>query len=178
MVCFRTGIVNKTYIDHTDHMRQLFNASKLFIVEICSNKKYIHGGFYLHHLAIDKRFSEYNTATPADILASHTVEKQDDAEVEADILEIQRLLAPTRIVIVSHYNSKQNGQYIAPRNDLICLLERICVKHAIPFVNPTSVLAYPQAEVMTSDLGHYTEKGISEFSKYMNNYIRELGYCG
>jgi len=39
---------------------KLFTKTNIFIIEICSNKKYIHNNFYLHHLCVDKRFSNYN----------------------------------------------------------------------------------------------------------------------
>lgn len=60
---------------------------------------------------------------------------------------------------------------------MINLLEKICKKYNINFVNPTNVLenfSQDQDQVMESDLGHYTELGIVEFSKYMNNYIKSI----
>ncbi len=46
-------------------------------------------------------------------------------EIEADILEIQKLLYPRKNIIVSHYNSKQNGEFINTKNHLINLLNYI-----------------------------------------------------
>ena len=52
---------------------------------------------------------------------------------------------------------------------MINLLEKICKKYNINFVKPTNALAnFSQEKVMESDLGHYTELGMVEFSKYMN----------
>ena len=76
---------------------------------------------------------------------------------------------------MSHYNSKQNGEYIAPRNALINLLDIICTKHNIPFVNPTIVLKdFKQEVVMLGDLGHYTGSGLANFTKYMNSYVKSV----
>jgi hypothetical protein len=129
----------------------------------------------LHHICVDKRFSIFNNNTPRDILDNYTIENQNDEEIENDILEIQNLLYPRKIVIVSHYNSKLNGEYIDSRNNLVCLLGKICEKHSIPFINPREALGqYSQEEVMYDNLGHYTEFGLCEFGKYVNNYINTL----
>jgi len=168
-LCFRTGIVEKKPIHYNDIYNKLFLATDTFIIEICSRKKYMHGGFYLHHLCVDKRVNEnYQNNTKSDIFNNHTVEKQSDEEIEKDILEIQKLLHPKKIIIVSHYNAKLNGEYIKDRNNLIDLLEFICKKHNINFVNPTRVMSeFKQEEVLSDDLGHYTQLGFYIFSKYM-----------
>jgi hypothetical protein len=172
-VCFRTAINENKFIDYNDTYNKLFVDTDIFIIEICSNKKYIHNGFYLHHLCVDKRFSYYNSNTPTEILDNFIIEKQSDEEIENDILEIQKMLYPKKIIIVSHYNSKKNGEYIASRNNLINLLDNICKKYNIPFINPTIVLSnYSQEQVITNDLGHYTNFGISKFSNYVNNFLR------
>ena len=153
----------------------MFIDTDIFVIEICSNKKYIHNDFYLHHLCVDKRFSDFNKNTPHKILNNFTIEKQSDEELENDILEIQKMLYPKKIIIVSHYNSKQNGEYIHSRNNLIILLDIICKKYNIPFINPTVVLAnYSQEQVIKNDLGHYTDFGINKFSNYINNYINNF----
>ena len=174
-LCFRTAICDNKFIDYDDTYNKLFNETNIFIIEICSNKKYIHNNFYLHHLCVDKRFSEYNINTPEEILNNFIVIKQSDEEIEADILEIQKLLYPRKIIIISHYNSKQNGEFINARNHLINLLNNICLKYDIPFINPTIALSnYSQEQVMQYNLGHYTDFGLNEFSNYINNYLKNL----
>ena len=172
-LCFRTSICDNKSIVYNDTYNKLFNNTNIFIIEICSNKKYIHNNFYLHHLCCDKRFYKYNINTPTEILDNHIIEKQSNEEIEDDILEIQKILYPKKIIIVSHYNSKQNGEYIKPRNDLVNLLDSICKKYDIPFINPTIVLSsYSQEQVMTNDLGHYTNFGSNNFSSYVNNFLK------
>ena len=180
MVCFRTPIINahqqngnKTYVEFSDEYKKLFLDTEIFVIEICSKKKYIHNGYYLHHLCVDKRFSEWNHHTPEYIMNNYIVEEQTDDEIESDILEIQRLVNYKKIVVVSHYNSKSNGKYFESRNNLVELLNRICDKHNILFINPTVALSnFHQEQVMTNDLGHYTDYGTKEFGKYMDNYLR------
>ena len=103
-LCFRTGICDNKFIDYNNTYNKLFIDTDIFIIEICSNKKYIHNDFYLHHLCVDKRFSDYNKNIPDEILNNFIIEKQSDEEIENDILEIQKLLYPKKIIIVSHYN--------------------------------------------------------------------------
>jgi hypothetical protein len=172
-LCFRTAICEDKYIEYNDSYNKLFLDTHIFIIEICSNKKYIHNNFYLHHLCVDERFKGpgYNN-TPPEILNNFTIEKQSDEEIENDILEIQKLLHPKIIIIVSHYNSKQNGKVLNSRNNLINLLDTICKKYNIPFINPTIVLSnYSQEEVMKEDLGHYTDFGSNKFVDYVNKIL-------
>jgi hypothetical protein len=137
----------------------------------------------MHHLPFDKILQKVDNNeikyfidnTPKHILDNYTIEIQSDEEIENDILEIQKLLYPKKIIIVSHYNSKLNGEYLNSRNNLINLLDKICLKYDIPFINPTNILSnYTQEKVMSSDLGHYTDFGRIQFSKYINNYIKDI----
>ena len=179
-LCFRNVITGNKFIYYkfkkyySKICKKLFVDTDTFIIEICSSKKYTHNNFYLHHLCVDKRFSSCNKNTPKEILNNFIIEKQSDEEIENDILEIQKMLYPKKIIIVSHYNVKKDGQYLNSRNHLINLLDNICKKYNITFINPTIVLSsYSQEQVMTSDLGHYTIIGIEQFSKYMNNFLNK-----
>lgn len=180
-LCFRTAICDNKFIDYNDAYNKLFVDTDIFIIEICSNKKYIHNGYYMHHLPFDKlwhKFDNYKHTyfidnVPKNVLNNFVIEKQSDEEIEHDIIEIQKMLYPKKIIIVSHYNSKHNGEYINSRNHLINLLDSICKKYDITFINPTNVLSnYTQEQVITSDLGHYTDIGINAFSNYMNNLLK------
>lgn len=170
--CFRTAITENKFISCNDTYNKLFTDTNTFIIEICSSKKYIHNNFYLHHLSVDKRFGRYNE-TDVEILNNFLIEKQSDEEIENDILEIQKMLYPKKIIIVSHYNSKKNGEILNSRNHLINLLDNICKKNNITFINPTIILSnYNQKKVMTDDLGHYTAFGLNEISKYIDKFLK------
>lgn len=172
ILCFRTGIVENKPIAYDHLINKLFNESTVCVIEICSDKKYVYSDFYLHHLCVDKRFSSYNTNTPQTILDNFQCIKQSYDEIESDMLEIKTLLEPRKIVVVTHYNSKLNGEYIESRNNLITSLSKICKKYNIPLVNPSEVLKnYKQEDIMQNDLGHYTPFGISKFTEHMNNYL-------
>jgi hypothetical protein len=172
--CFRTAICNNSYIHYVKEYTDIFNKTDVFIIEICSLKKYIHNNYYLHHLSVDKTRGWYHK-TDSTILNDSIIDEQPDEEIENDILEIQKLLYPKKIIIVSHYNAKKNGKVLQSRNKLICLLEKICKKYNICFVNPTTILkSYNQSDVLNNDLGHYTTKGASLFTNYMNSIVNNL----
>ena len=172
-LCFRTGIVENRPIVHNSEVFQIFKESTTCVVEICSDKKYMYDDFLLHHLCVDKRCQEHTVNTPAAILDGFRCVKQTPDEIENDIVEIKRLLEPRAIILVTHYNSKLNGEYIESRSSLITLLQKIAKKYNIPVINPSTVLKqYTQTQVMTPDLGHYTRFGFSVFTQYMNNYFK------
>ena len=172
ILCFRSGVQEGRQFRCEEIFNRSFLNSSAFVIEICSRKKYIHDKFYLHHLCVEDEF--FRMKTPVDVRDEHTIESQTDEEIEGDIMEIQKMLHPRKIVIVSHYNAKLNGKHIPARNDLINLLGTLCGKHDIPFVDPTEVLsAFPQEQVMGSDLRHYTQEGKQEFSKYMSTYLKD-----
>jgi len=172
--CFRTGIINNTNIECSNKYNELFNNSNICVIEICSKKKYIHKDFYLHHLAIDKIYG-HTHRTYSEIKDNYVKEIQSDEEIENDILEIRKMLYPKKIVIISHYNSILNGDHIKSRDVLINLLNHLCTKYNIPFVNPSDVLSnFTQEQVMQTDLGHYTKFGLKEFSNNMDNYLKSL----
>ena len=171
-LCFRTSITEKKSIVYEPIFNKLFNESTVCIIEICSNKKYIYDDYYLHHLFVDKRFAGYNSLTPQLIFENYKCIKQTNAEIENDLLEIKKLLEPRKMIVVTHYNSKMNGDYIESRNNLIILLTEICEKYNIAIIKPSEVLKeYQQEEVMSSDLGHYTSFGSSKMTEYINNYL-------
>ena len=172
ILCFRGGIEWGRQLRCEDVFNLSFLKSSAFVIEICSRKKYIHDNFYLHHTCVETEL--FRRKTPTNVVNEYTLESQTDEEIEGDIMEIQKMLHPRKIVIVSHYNAKLNGKHIPARNDLINLLDTLCEKHDIPFVNPTEVLsAFPQEQVMDPDLGHYTDLGKQEFSKYMSTYLKD-----
>ena len=170
--CFRTGIVNNIPIEYSNNYNNLFIKSKICIIEICSNRKYIHNNYYLHHLSVDVRYPKYNKKTPKSIINNFIIEKQDKAEIEKDIIEIQKILYPKKIIIVSHYNAKKNGKYLENRIQLINILNDICNENKIHFINPANIFNnIEQNKIINEDLGHYTNYGHQIFSDYVNKYI-------
>jgi hypothetical protein len=135
----------------------------------------MHNSFYLHHLAADNRFSYYNSFTPHHIICEHTFSIQTDDEIRGDIIEIQQLIQPKKLIIVSHYDAKLNGEYLERRHSLIYLLERLCKELDILIINPTTVLlGYEANMILKDDLCHYTDFGHQMFINYVNRIIQTL----
>lgn len=170
-LCFRTAFVKKSPIHFKSDLKVRLQQSNAFLIEICSRKKYIHNNNYLHHLAVDTRFDFY-IKTSGYIKNEYVKEIQSDEEIENDIIYIKNMIYPKPLIFVSHYNSLRDGKLIEDRNSLINLIEHICLKHNIRFVNPTVVLKnYSQHLVMSEDLGHYTEFGNEKITEYFNHYL-------
>lgn len=174
ILCFRTGIINDKPIEYNNIFTEKFNKSNLCVVEICSDKIYKYDNYFLHHLSVDKRLNWWNN-TPSIVFENYKCIKQSNDEIENDILEIQKLIYPRKLILVTHYNSKLNGNYIPSRNNLINLLIMISNKYNIPLINPEIVLSeYEQYKVMDDDLGHYTEFGKNIMINFINNFISNL----
>ena len=175
ILCFRTGILNNKHINITDNYVKKFQNSKIVLLEICSIKKYIHNGYYLHHNSVVSATIERkpNPNTPKDIIENFIVMEQNYNELEDDILQIKEMLKDKYLIIVTHYNSKLHGSFLKSRNMLITNLENICKKHNIVCINPTNILKkFNQDDIITNDLGHYTSKGKTEIIKYIDEFIK------
>ena len=173
--CFRTGIISNSSLEYDKKFAKILENSDVCVLEICSNKKYIHSNYLLHHLCVDNRTRFWGKNTTSFIKDGFHIEKQSDEEIENDILKIKELLFPKKIIIVSHYNAKINNEPIKSRLYLINLLETICNKHHIRFVNPSMLLNnYTQTTILDRDLGHYTDFGLEIFNKHLDNIIEDV----
>jgi len=171
-ICFRTGLLRGAPLLWEPVFRDLYEQTDEFVVEVCSRKKYMHGGLCLHDLGVDKRFPNFNQRTPANVLEEFRVEEQTDEEIRQDLLELKAILSPRKMVVVSHYNAKLGEEYLASRNALVELLKGVCAENAIPFLDPTEVLSeFSQEAVISPDLAHYTQFGMNEFTRKLNAFI-------
>ena len=175
ILCFRTAIIDNEPIIYNSKFKKMYDESNYCIVEICSDKVYKYDTYYLHHLSVDPRFSGFHTNTPKQILDNHKCIKQPPSEIEDDIVAIKNLIAPKTLVLVTHYNSKINEEYIPSRNNLINLLTDISKKYNILIINPTEILKeFDQELLMTDDLAHYTSFGKTVFTRYLNEFMNQL----
>jgi hypothetical protein len=171
-ICFRSGIIRGGSLCYDPLFRNLYDQTDIFIVEVCSRKKYIHGGLCLHDLSVDKRFPGFNSGTPTNILEEFRVEEQTDEEIREDLLELKATLAPRKMIVVSHYNAKLGGEHLASRNMLVQFLKGVCAENAIPFLDPTEMLSeFSQESVISPDLAHYTQFGMDKFTRKLNAFI-------
>jgi hypothetical protein len=132
----------------------------------------VYDNYYLNHLAVDKRAAIYSARTPKLIREGYKCVKMDSDEIEHDILEIQRLILPRRLILVTHYNAKLYGKSLLSRDLLINCIVDIAKKHNISLINPVDVLGeYTQEQVMLRDLAHYTQFGIAKMAIYMAAFL-------
>jgi hypothetical protein len=141
---FRTGILEQRSLDPRQ-FKEEFESTDVFVVEIASRLAYPYKGFYAHHILTEPQYG------------SQTIEiyTQSDEEIEADLLRIRDLLAPKPLLIVSHIYTRTTGR----RYTLVRLLERLCSKHKIPFLDPMACLSLPYDLLFELDESHYTTLG-------------------
>lgn len=173
--CFRTPFLKQDCsTELTLEHKKAFQNSEIFLIEICSRKKYMYNSYYLHHICVDRRHRGRHQHTPDFIKQNHYVAHQSDIEIEEDILLLQKILHPRKIILVSHFNSvsPKTNNVLPARDELIQLLRRISVTYNIPLIEPADVLRnYKQTDVLQVDLGHYEKYGLNLISKYLNDYI-------
>ena len=175
VLCFRTGIIKNTPVIFTSELKRCFEKSFACVVEICSRKKYIHDGYYLHHLCVDKRFKESNEDTPNNVMLEYRLEHQSDDEITQDVLEIKELLKDKTLVLACHYNALMNGEYIRSRAKLINLVRKISKDHNIPLIDPNEIFKNElQKDILHETLGHYTGDGYRLIKKQANLYMKNL----
>jgi len=179
-VCFRTSIINRRPVEYSDKFLEQFDEADLFVIEISSMTKYLYQGYYLHHLAVDKRFHFY-LESPTLVLRDTKVEYQQAEEISNDIDEIVRFVQPRKVLIVSHINAAINDdaserlgplrrffsfrssipqrQITGPklvvlerRSELIQLLRTITREKEIPFFDPSVILKnYRQKRIIQKE---------------------------
>ena len=155
--CLGAYVENNKDVTYDHKFKELYDDTDVFVIEICSMKKYKYNDKYLTNLSVDTRlFNQTYKHTPEHIRNNTKIEIQSDEEIENDILEIQKLIYPRPMIIVSHVNVIYRGHKLEKRDYLINLLENICKKHDIMFINPTRLLLqFEQHDLIEPDLGHF-----------------------
>lgn len=164
---FRTPILNKSQDSFQKIYQKEFEETDLFVIEIASKLCYEYNGIYVHHIASE---SEYNTIIKNDI----KIRKQEDEEIEKDLLEIKDLLGKP-ILIISHLVTYDKGD----RYNLSELLENLCKKYNIPFINP--IKEFKKRNISLDNifheekvLAHYNQKGDEEIRKIYKENIDKI----
>jgi hypothetical protein len=108
--CFRTSLLNRQPVPWSSVFLEQFREADLFVIEICSVTKYLYQGYYMHHLATDRRHDFYKQ-TPEHIIRETVVSYQDRQEIEQDLSEIMNFIHPRKMLIVSHINAPVTAGY-------------------------------------------------------------------
>ena len=130
-----------------------FDSTDLFVVEIASRKAYEVCEIPVHHVLHD--------ATPEgmeDLGRQCVARRQDDSEIENDVLRIREILHPRPFMIVSHFCTRSTGE----RAELRDLLRRICETFNVPFFDPSRLLEDHEVAALVEDeepITHFTSFG-------------------
>jgi hypothetical protein len=166
--CFRTGFLEKKEITYQKELQDEFEKTDLFVVEIASRIAYEWKDVYVHHI-----LSEANYEFPD--RSSITIRELSDEEIEQDIVTIQDLVYPKKLLIVPHIYTKTIGK----RFDFVCLLQQITSKYGIPFLDPSKELMGIDGIYQEEyPLHHYSDKGHSLVGQEYKKAIKIIMLSG
>jgi hypothetical protein len=167
---FRTPILKKKNNLNYQKLKNQFDNTDIFILEIASKIYYKWENKYVHHIASEDK---YNLPIKNKII----IDKLTKNEIENDIIMIKKELNNKPILIVSHLVTINSGD----RYDLKNWLEEICKKYDILFLDPIKELKKNNTNIdnlflKEKSLNHYNDKGhekIKEiYKKYIVNFIK------
>ncbi len=160
---FRSCFLDKNKCIDRDILLEELESADLVCIEICSRKKYIKNGFYIHHLSADKGDSPENVFVEEKKTNDEFIlELQGRDEIEEDILFLLDLLQDKKVLFVTHIDSG-----ISKRKALIDDVVAICRRHGIPCANPSDIYGALKNEMI--DANHFTKKG----QKMLARFIRK-----
>ena len=160
---FRTPILRKCQLYFNNSLKNNFNNTKLFVLEIASRKTYEFNGKCVHHILFDD--NEFKNKI--------TVSTQSDEEIEDNIIQIQQELNHRPMIIVGHIVTYHQGS----RHDLLTLLEHVCEKQNILFIHPKKEIENLGLNVNTfleKDLTHFNKAGHAIMQNIYNKKMVEL----
>lgn len=156
-----------TYCNNMDH---IFDSVTTIFLEISSRKYILNNGVVYNNYY----FNFYNSNNDKKISII------SDEELFSDLLHIKYLLKNKfgieSIVVIPHINLMlENGEKIAGRNNLMSSLKKICKILNIEFLDINK--AFPEGSYfkdIAPDSKHYSEKGNTLVSQYMNDYLNNF----
>lgn len=162
---FRSAIINKKPLYFTEELKNEFLNSDVYIIEIASRRSYKYKNRYTHHILYDD--IKFNRQYKNEIICN----VQSDSEIENDIIEMKNLLNKP-IIIVGHITTYSKGS----RFKLVKLLENICLRHNILFINPTEEVKQLGLNInnfvkQEKIIAHYNNKGKELMKSVYKKYI-------
>jgi hypothetical protein len=167
--CFRSGLLDKCNIEITDEkynsLKNEFDKTDFFLLEISSRKGYKWNNLYLHHIAENPEYCFHD-------IENIIKYELSDEEIEEDIINIQKELYPKKIFIISHFSTYSYGK----RFELIRLLEKICLKRNIPFLDQTEIIKKYGPTILENEpvLVHYKKSYEYLVGEFLYNKIMEI----
>lgn len=148
---FRNALIGLPIAD-VSALREEFEKSNIVIVEVASRLRYrdIQGRAY-HHVAYD---SPPSFLALPDIFVSEST----DRELESELQEIRRMVAPRPMIVVSHLVTRSQGR----RAELRDVTSGICHRMNVPFVDLLEGISPDHVGDLVQDepvIAHLTPKG-------------------
>jgi hypothetical protein len=167
--CFRNGLVSNCTREILDSeyndLKEEFDKTTFFLVEIASRISYKWNNLYMHHIAEMENYSFYDR---------NNIIKEDltDEEIEDDIIQIKNELYPKPFIIISHFSTYETGK----RYELTQLLKKICEKMSIPFLNQSDIVKEHGINILINEpvLAHYNSEGTRIVGNILFNKINEV----
>ena len=168
--CFRHGLLNYCTKGVDDSMysslKEEFDKTTTFVIEIASRISYEWNGLYLHHISTEEQYNFYDRN-------NITIRDLTNEEIEEDLIKIRDELYPKKILIVSHFSTYNHGK----RYELIQLLQHLTTKLDLPFLNQTNMIEKHGANNILHDeyvLTHYNDNGNYHVGLWLADKIREM----
>lgn len=163
---FRTPMIEKKPVYAKD-FEGIFENTDIFLIEICGKNSYKYNNVYVH-----SALAQFSNETIAN---SIVISKQTDEEIENDIVEIIKELNNKNIIIIGHIVTEYKGE----RYELSKLLERICMKYNLLFIDPVTELTkrgYTILDLVAHErkIYHYNDAGHSAMKEIYEEYINRV----
>jgi len=167
--CFCSKLLNNCESEITDDeyniLKEEFDKTSFFLVEISSKISYKWNNLYLHHIATEDRYCFYD---------KNNIIKSDltDDEIENDIIQIRNEVYPKPLIIISYFSTYESGETF----ELIQLLKNICEKLNIPFLNQIDIVKEYGSNILINEsvLAHYTNDGLNYVGKILFDKINQV----
>ncbi len=157
---FRGCYLDNVFVIDRDRLKSDWDKVEVLFVEVCSRKKYIKDGYYIHHLAADMGDAPaHNVHEQPHTCLEYTLEIQDTGELEDDLLKLVDLMFDKKLVVVTHVDYG-----IPVRKKFINDVDSICKNHGITCVNPTNCIGL---RARMRDSNHFTREGLAIVSDYI-----------
>lgn len=163
---FRTCLINgcRPVLD-LGKIKEAYDSTNIFLIEVASMKSYMFNGYYLHHIADDPTYFKHH-----DQVIKGDLSKE---EIEDDIINIRNELHPKKMILVTHFATYHHGK----RYELTKHIENVGNKLSIPVLNPSNLLKKYTAEQLFAReavLSHFTPLGDDLIAEVYKQYIEEL----
>jgi ACT domain-containing protein len=160
---FRTPMIDKKPIYSKD-FDEIFEKTDIFIIEICGKNTYKYNNVYVH-----SALSQFSN----EIISNNIeINNQTDEEIENDITEIMNELNNNKIIFVGHIVTEYKGE----RYELSKLLENICAKKNLLFIDPVTEITkkgYNINDLIVHEpkIYHYNDHGHRVMKEIYEEYV-------